>query len=295
MKVMKVFFLSLIFTLTACLTPHGIYHVVKPGQTLYSIARTYDVDLYKLMKINHIKDPTRIKPGDRIFIPGATHQRYVPVTVREGNNINSETNIKTSSPKTSPHKKESLNIKVSVPEINVKVPEINSLSHRSPEEKRTSMSKNSTLNRPSSSVVRQKKEVERKKSKLIALKIPKFIWPVEGTITSRFGWRGHEHHDGIDIAAPAGTPIVAAADGIVLYSSGRLRGYGNMIVIKHTPRVFTIYAHNKKNLVKKGQKVKQGQVIGLVGSTGHTTGPHLHFEIRIGNVPVDPLKYLPPR
>ncbi len=120
----------------------------------------------------------------------------------------------------------------------------------------------------------------------------RFIWPVSGTLTSRFGKRGNNFHDGIDIAAKEGTSIRAIEKGVVLYKD-RLRGYGNIIIIRHADRFASVYAHNRKNLVKKGQRVARGQVIGQVGRTGRVTGPHLHFEIRRRNIARNPLYYLP--
>jgi lipoprotein NlpD len=118
-------------------------------------------------------------------------------------------------------------------------------------------------------------------------------WPINGTVTSPFGRRGSRMHDGIDIAAKRGTPIHAAASGVVVYSDRRLSGYGRMIIIRHSGDMFTAYAHNERNLVRKGDRVKQGDVIARVGSTGRATGPHLHFEVRRGTTPVDPKAYLP--
>jgi lipoprotein NlpD len=119
-------------------------------------------------------------------------------------------------------------------------------------------------------------------------------WPVSGAILSRFGEarEGHDH-DGIDIGAPFGTKVCAAADGDVLYSE--LHGaYGNLVVIKHNGGVFTVYAHHEVNLVQKGQKVHAGDVIARVGQTGRATTPHLHFEVRKGSRPENPLQFLPP-
>jgi murein DD-endopeptidase MepM/ murein hydrolase activator NlpD len=120
-----------------------------------------------------------------------------------------------------------------------------------------------------------------------------FIWPVKGNITSRFGYRGQTFHDGIDISAEEGSPIVAVEDGDVIYKD-QLRGYGNLIIIRHASGFVSVYSHNKRNLVREGQKVSRGDVIGEVGSTGRVSAPHLHFEIRKDNVAKDPLSYLPP-
>lgn len=120
-----------------------------------------------------------------------------------------------------------------------------------------------------------------------------FSWPLpNGNISSYFGKRRRDYHDGIDITAPRGTPIHAAKDGVVIYSSRKIKGYGNMVVLKHE-NMATVYAHNSKNLVKKGDRVKQGEIVGFVGATGRATGPHVHFEVREGQIPVDPLYYLP--
>ena len=122
----------------------------------------------------------------------------------------------------------------------------------------------------------------------------KFQWPIrEGSVTSFFGSRKRDFHEGIDIRAPRGTTIFSVLEGDVIYSSRRIHGYGNMIVVRHKDGLATVYAHNRKNLVKVGQKVNAGQAIALVGSTGKATGPHLHFEVRRDELPVDPLLYLP--
>lgn len=115
-------------------------------------------------------------------------------------------------------------------------------------------------------------------------------WPLTGTITSRFG--GRRRHKGLDIAAPRNTPVLAAADGEVTYSGNGLRGYGNLVVIDHGKGVVTLYAHNNRNLVRKGERVRRGEKIARVGSTGHSTGPHVHFEVQIDGHRVDPQRYL---
>ena len=120
----------------------------------------------------------------------------------------------------------------------------------------------------------------------------RFIWPATGTVTSKYGPRNNSFHDGIDIAAPAGTPVVAVAPGEVIYS-GVLRGYGKVIIVRHGNGYASVYAHNSAHYVKQGQTVKQGQRIAAVGKTGRTTGPNLHFEIRRHNKAQNPLKLLP--
>ena len=119
------------------------------------------------------------------------------------------------------------------------------------------------------------------------------IWPTKGTLTSGFGNRNGRRHEGIDIAAPKGTPIKAAAAGKVVFSGWGPTGYGKMVILEHKNNLTTVYAHNSKILVKKGARVKQGQRISLMGSTGRSTGPHLHFEVRNNTEPKNPIKYLP--
>ena len=118
-----------------------------------------------------------------------------------------------------------------------------------------------------------------------------FIWPVHGVLTSGYGWRWGRMHEGIDLAVGVGTPVVAAAAGTVIVA-GWLGGYGNLVVVDHGNGVSTAYGHNTSVTVGVGQSVAQGQLIAYSGNTGHSTGPHLHFEVRINGAPVDPLGYL---
>lgn len=125
----------------------------------------------------------------------------------------------------------------------------------------------------------------------------RFIWPVNGPVTSAFGMRwhpvlgGYRMHTGIDIGVGYGVPIRASADGIVIYS-GWYGGYGNVVIIDHGSGLSTLYAHCSATYVSYEQRVVQGQVVGAVGATGYATGPHLHFEIRVNGVPVNPLSRL---
>jgi murein DD-endopeptidase MepM/ murein hydrolase activator NlpD len=126
---------------------------------------------------------------------------------------------------------------------------------------------------------------------------PALRWPlstVPVVVGSPFGARWGKPHEGIDLPAPIGTPVFAAADGRVVYAGHGVRGYGNLVVIKHTGELLTAYAHNSMLLVSEGQPVRAGDRIALVGQSGHATGPHLHFEVRSGQIPRDPMSYLPP-
>jgi lipoprotein NlpD len=121
-----------------------------------------------------------------------------------------------------------------------------------------------------------------------------FAWPVvAGAVSSPFGIRHGVMHTGVDIAAPVGTPVRSADAGTVIYA-GQLRGYGNVIIVQHSGDYATVYGHNRRNLVRVGQQVAQGEQIGEIGTTGRTDGANLHFEVRRGNRPQNPLAYLPP-
>lgn len=118
-----------------------------------------------------------------------------------------------------------------------------------------------------------------------------FAWPSRGVLTSRFGRRYRSHHDGVDLAAPWGTPFYAAADGVVTFA-GWKSGYGLVVHVDHGDGVVTVYGHASRVTVQAGQRVRKGQLIGRVGCTGACTGPHLHFEVRVDGRATDPLNYL---
>jgi murein DD-endopeptidase MepM/ murein hydrolase activator NlpD len=118
-------------------------------------------------------------------------------------------------------------------------------------------------------------------------------WPLRGVLYGRFGKKGREPHDGIDLAAPAGTPVQVAAPGVVLYA-GEQRGYGHIVLVEHAGGLITLYAHNRELRVRTGQAVREREVVATVGESGRTSGPHLHFEVRRDGVAVDPLPYLGP-
>jgi len=225
----KIYLISLLL-LFSCY-PYGIYHKIEKGETIYTISKTYNVDMKEIIHINNIKEPEKIKEGQVIFIPG----------VKE---------TKPESPKIS-DKKDTKKVE----KIDERQTKINECAGKGCQFKP--------------------------------------IWPVEGSITSNFGLRDGVPHDGIDIQAKEGTPIKSAENGNVIYSGNELKGYGNLIIIKHNAEYVTVYAHNEVNLVKDGDVVKKGDIIGRVGKSGRASNPHLHFEIRWKAKPVNPLLYLP--
>ncbi len=136
-----------------------------------------------------------------------------------------------------------------------------------------------------------------RKEPLVMPKAPNLLeWPLRGVLYARFGSKGKERHDGIDLAAPMGTPVRVAKAGTVLFA-GEQKGYGLIVIVDHGEDLITLYAHNRDLRVKTGQKVREAQVVATVGKSGRTSGPYLHFEVRRKGLPVDPLKLLgpPPR
>lgn len=119
-------------------------------------------------------------------------------------------------------------------------------------------------------------------------------WPVDvGVVSSEFGERWGKPHKGIDIAGDAGDPVYAVADADVIYAGDGLRGYGNVVILRHDSKMTSLYAHNRELKVHQGDHVTQGTLISLLGNTGHSTGPHVHFEIREGDTAVNPRSLLP--
>lgn len=239
-------FIVSVFLLFSCAANFGVYHRVKKGETLYSIAKLYGTTVDNLDKNNNIADAKKIQVGDYIFVPGVA----APRESRSGGNAAE-----------APSKAKKENSQDAKP---VKQAE-----------------KNGKTSAPAPA-----------NPKPVNVKPGAYIWPAKGVVTSKFGPRWGKNHSGIDIGCPVGTPVYAAAAGTVVFV-GEKGGYGLLIVISHPDGSFTIYAHNSKNIAKEHAKVKQGEKIAEVGSTGNSTGPHLHFEIRLQSKPVDPLQYLP--
>ena len=208
---------------TSCAN-RGVYHRVKPGESLSVIGQAYGVPYSEIARVNGVRDPSRIYVGQKLRIPGA--ERAIDRSL-------------------------------------------------APAKTAASRRRSTSRKRPPGS--------------------PPLRWPLrDGTITSLFGPRGKRFHDGIDIAAPVGSTVRAAAAGEVVYN-GVLSGYGKVIILRHPSHYSTVYAHNNRHYVKKGQQVVRGERIAAVGRTGRATGPNLHFEVRYRNVARDPMIFLPPR
>ena len=233
----------------------SVRHRVAPGETMYRIAKTYGVSVEELGSANGIKAPWTLAVGQELTIPGA--QRSAP---DEAHQV---------------------------------------LAEADPEPVRTSSGGTPRRNVPV--VARREEPPSRSRpaprpgvgSRPRVATQGMLDWPLRGVLYGRFGKKGKEPHDGIDLAAPAGSPVKTAQAGTVLYA-GEQRGYGNIVIVEHSNQLITLYAHNRELRVRTGQRVLPGQVIATVGESGKTSGPHLHFEVRLDGKPMDPLDYLGP-
>lgn len=260
----------------------GIYHAVKKGENLYRIGKAYGIDHTTLARINRIANARDIRIGRQLFIPGAT--RTLPVQII--------TPIKEPVPRSA-----AVRARKTPPVIAPGRTPRNKIASR-----KTARSKAAAVKAPRAAKDTPRKGITARRAGAAKDRVGRppparrskqgFVWPVRGKITARFDSRHDSLNDGIDIAAPSGTPVRATAAGQVIYSD-HLRGYGNLIIVRHRGGFASVYAHNRRNLVRPGQKVTRRQVIAEVGDTGRVTSPHLHFEIRRNNVARNPLSYLP--
>ena len=251
-------------------------HVVERGDTLYGVSRKYNVSVATLARGNGLAEPFTIQVGQRLALPASAE-------VPRGAPPPRERVVGTIFP-TSPTAPVG-SAPPAVPQGQVVAEKLDA----KPEEKPAAQTK---IEAPPPQVA----AASPSPPPPAAGETKGFVWPVAGQITSRFGPKdGGLHNDGINIAAKLGTPVRAAASGTVAYAGNELKGYGNLVLVRHAGGWMTAYAHNAELLVKRGDTVKQGQAIARTGATGSVREPQLHFEIRRGSQAVDPLAHLPPR
>jgi lipoprotein NlpD len=266
----------------------GVLHTVEKGQTLWRIARTYGLTLQQLAEVNDLPDPTLLRVGMRVWVPGARELRRVePVPPRAPV-------ASSAAPSKEPVAKEPVAKEPVAKGPVVKGPVVKEPA-TSKATARPAMPRDPRGPAPVATAARHEPEQagETEEGEPKVSLDPHLQWPVKGVLTSRFGLRDGAIHDGIDVAAPRGTPIVAADDAEVLWV-GVQRGYGNLVILKHFDGLVTLYAHNDVQVVKAGDRVRRGQEIARVGETGRATGPHVHFEVRRERMPRNPLFFLPP-
>jgi murein DD-endopeptidase MepM/ murein hydrolase activator NlpD len=240
------------------LAPTSGVHVVAPGETLRSIARLYGKPVMVLAKVNNIPPDTMVRVGERIVIPDVQPGQAGLIAPRT----------------------QALAAPAPAP---ASIPAPAYASAESPHSARVATPE------PAPATVQQNSI----KTAEPAGSLPTFRWPARGRVIAGFGPSPNGlQNDGINVAVPEGTPIKAAEDGVVAYAGNELKGYGNLVLIRHSNGFVTAYAHASEILVKRGDTVKRGEVIAKSGQTGNVTSPQLHFEIRKGSTPVDPSQYL---
>ena len=252
------------------------YYKVKKGDNLYSISRKFNIPIQKIIKSNKIKSPFKIFPNQKIFLP-----RNKVYSVIKGDTLYSisrkfKTDLYSLSVlnKLDNINQIKVNQKILIPDVVLNVKK----------------------NKKKQKITKKKDYKEKNNQKKINTsnkKVSNFIWPVKGKILNSFGSETPGFfNDGINISSNFGTFVKASLDGEIVYSGNEIPGYGNLILIKHSQNWITAYAHLEKILKYKGNFVKKGEKIGLVGNTGNVREVQLHFEIRKGKEAVNPLKYL---
>jgi murein DD-endopeptidase MepM/ murein hydrolase activator NlpD len=227
-------------------------HVVARGETLSRISRLYGKSLVDIAKANNLQPSAKLSVGDRLLIPGVRTAQAAP--------------------------------KGGLPIAQAKAAPAPAAREPAGEPVQSA-----SLITP---VVEPPTVKEAAKSEITG-SLPKFRWPANGRVIAGFGSSPNgQQNDGINIAVPENTPVKAAEDGVVAYAGSELKGYGNLVLVRHPNGYVTAYAHAAELMVKRGDQVKRGQVIARSGQTGNVNAPQLHFEIRKGALPLDPMKFL---
>ena len=238
-------------------------HIVNRGDTLMSIARRNNVPVAELAKANNLDQSAKLSLGMKLTVPGSKSAAAAPVA-------------------------QPVVAAPAQPVAPVAAPATKMASAGGPPQ-------SARLASATTNVVEEKPVVEAAsvKSSEATGALPTFRWPVRGKVITSYGAKTNgKSNDGINLAVPEGTPVKAAEDGVVAYSGNELKGYGNLVLVRHSNGYVTAYAHASELMVKRGDTIKRGQIIAKSGQSGEVGSPQLHFEIRKGSSPVDPLQFL---
>lgn len=236
-------------------------HVVNRGDTLASIARRNHVSMAELAKVNGVDPRAKLKLGTRLTVPGAKTVAVAPGAQPAA--------VAAAQP-----------VAAAAPPAT----KMAAVTMASPQSAR--------LAQATTKVEEPAAEAPVKAAEATGA-LPTFRWPVRGKVITSYGAKTNgKANDGINLAVPEGTPVKAAEDGVVAYSGNELKGYGNLVLVRHSNGYVTAYAHASELMVKRGDTIKRGQIIAKSGQSGEVGSPQLHFEIRKGSMPVDPLQFL---
>ncbi|HEV7878267.1 peptidoglycan DD-metalloendopeptidase family protein [Bradyrhizobium sp.] len=236
-------------------------HVVNRGDTLMSIAHRNRVPVAELAKVNSLDPNAKLKLGQKISVPGAK-SAAAPTVAQPAQVVAAQPGA------------------VAAPATKIAAVE--------PAKEKARLAQATTT--PEAAVAAT--EAPAKTAEATGA-LPTFRWPVRGRVVTGYGAKTNgKSNDGINVAVPEGTPVKAAEDGVVAYSGNELKGYGNLVLIRHSNGYVTAYAHASELMVKRGETIKRGQIIAKSGQSGEVGSPQLHFEIRKGSSPVDPLQFL---
>ncbi len=232
-------------------------HVVQPGETLWRIATQNGLTVDELARANGISDPTQIRVGQELRVPGAGASSLALERARALADGGAQAGPSVAKAESDPQPSEAKPVARAEP--------------------------------PKAS---QGTSAKKPPGRVSVAQYP-LRWPLRGKIGRSYGRRGKKHHDGIDILANSGEPVRAAGAGKVVFADEH-GGYGKLVLLRHDSGLITVYAHQSELLVKKGERVRGGDVIAKVGATGSAESPHLHFEVRKGIESKNPLQFLPP-
>ena len=250
------------------LAAQGQMHTVGPGETLFSIGRRYNVSPVTLAQVNRLPPHHKLRMGEQLTIPGGS--RTAQIAPRPA---------PSAQPAAQPWPQQQA----------APVPPAQRVAEAHAQPMASARVIKPAEDTPSP-IEQAKADREEQAA---ASNSPGFRWPVRGRIIAGFGPKPTgQQNDGINIAVPEGTPVKASEDGVVAYAGNELKGYGNLVLVRHADGHVTAYAHASELLVKRGDTVKRGQTIAKSGQTGNVSSPQLHFEIRKGATPVDPMQYL---
>ena len=298
--------------------PEARVHVVRRGDTVSEIAYAYNVDMRSLVVLNGLQPPYLIRVGEALKLPPTRDALIIVASKpRVKRIVLTPPKKKAEAPVVRASKTEAQSASAApVPPLpapplpaarpGIKAAEAKPSKQETKEELKPAVqtpaaqppaAQSPAVQTAAVQTIAKKPQAAPPKRVSIAAPPPRssssFLWPVKGRVIVGFGPRESGlHNDGINISAPVGTSIKAAENGVVAYAGNELRGFGNLLLIKHSDGYTTAYAHTSEILVKRGDRVKRGQIIARVGSSGSVTQPQLHFEIRKGPRAVDPRKKL---